>query len=844
MATYGLKYTAEWKNTREQEYRLQIYRRGFTGSSKAIKTLCGCALEIQGAQGDITAPIVKTQLRFSVVDAWDIADTSTGKWGGWGEFYTPDATLYKVVLQEKVGIRYDDVWTGYVTPDSWEENLDYRTAITITARDNVGHLQDFPFEATGAAAPDSNGLVEIRNLFTQAMAVIDFPMTFAIEAAGSGQYSADVPCSDNDDYLIEGLVNAALFDGMNWYDVLERTLEATGYAFRFVGGNKCVVGCLRNLPKMGNYSSATPSQTLEFYGGTLEFDPAVKQIVEEVDYKASKEIPLEILSGIQYGSSTTYRCEVEGNTLPGGGTISVPAHDAPTNTVSSPGSSVWANGNNLLDPSGLVPDDFLKRNEGVDGWKQYAMIPANYTTETMARTAFRFFSRTAAVKVTVNFAPHPLSIVSSGSSAGKVKAPNYSLSKIKYQVRYMTEDSSVIRYWNGAGWTTDSGATLTREYDAQNEYGTALDIDLAECTDIEAGILVVAFYNIVYKCWSDTGHGVYARVQSILVSNISTRSVESDKVTTINGEEYNVQINRKPLFGALSMEVGFTTPANYLAAIYLYPYVGSRPEQFPYQVRFTDGGYTVPLPVLIHQQILCYRHGAARTLNGRCAPVNKETINFSALFAYKGTTYLLQGGTLDLFSGIINGAVFHEFVDFNELWDGAPEYSGSTAINTDTPGTGYSGGNSGGGGGGTGTETDPVFSASAAAGISASDISNWNGKSTLPALDNADNGKALIAVDGLWEKGRVLPSVSSSDNGKVLKVVSGAWAKGSDAGYVKPSGGIPSSDMTSAVQTSLGKADSALQAVPSDYKKVVLLASESDMPASPDSDTLYLIPET
>lgn len=36
--------------------------------------------------------------------------------------------------------------------------------------------------------------------------------------------------------------------------------------------------------------------------------------------------------------------------------------------------------------------------------------------------------------------------------------------------------------------------------------------------------------------------------------------------------------------------------------------------------------------------------------------------------------------------------------------------------------------------------------------------------------------------------------------------------------YSKPSGGIPKSDLTSAVQTSLGKADSALQSVPSTYR--------------------------
>ena len=57
------------------------------------------------------------------------------------------------------------------------------------------------------------------------------------------------------------------------------------------------------------------------------------------------------------------------------------------------------------------------------------------------------------------------------------------------------------------------------------------------------------------------------------------------------------------------------------------------------------------------------------------------------------------------------------------------------------------------------TETDPVFTASAAHGISSTDISNWNAKGT----------------------------------------------------YSKPSGGIPKTDLASTVQTSLGKADTALQ---------------------------------
>lgn len=750
MADYGLKYRAEFKNTRGHEYQLDIYQRSFNGTTKTIKTLCGCVLEIQGAQGDVTAPIVKTQLRFSLVDAWDIADTNNAKWGNWSEFYTPDATLYKVQLRSMSGSSTSPIWTGYITPDSWQEELGYRTAITITARDNVGHLKDFPFQATGLVTPDSNGLIEVRYIFGQAMNIIDFPMLFSVESWGSGQYSADVPCTDDGDYLTEASVNAKLFDGMNWYDVLERTLEATGYAFRYVGGNTCVICCLRNLPKVGHYSSETPSQTLEFYGGSLEFEPAVKQIEENVDFKFKEEVALEALGSFQFTTGSAYRCVVEGN----GSAAPVAIHSAPLDVLTSPGNSVWDNGSEMFNPSTREPDDYLINSEGADGWKQYAMIPGNRDTDDPS-TSFRFHAKTAAVRISVNFAPFPVGIIDSGANTGKITALQYSLSQIKYQVSFVSEDGNTIRYWSGDGWATDHEHTITRDYDSENEYGTTLDINLAECKAIMSGFLVITFSNIIYKRWDDSGTGVYARVQSILVGLFSTRAVDSDKVTTINNTDYNINVDRSPLFGALSREVGFVKPENYLAGLFYYPYSGSPAEQFPYQVRFTDQGATVPLPVLIHQQILCYRHGAARVLSGRCAPVNKVAFDLGSLFSYKGTTYLLQGGTLDLFSGIMEGAVLHEFVDFNELWTGTPTYSGDSTYNTNTPGTGYSGGNSGGAP--PATYTLPIASANELGGVKVGNglsidqngvLSANGGSSASFGSYNASRKTVMLTVNG------------------------------------------------------------------------------------------------
>ena len=166
------------------------------------------------------------------------------------------------------------------------------------------------------------------------------------------------------------------------------------------------------------------------------------------------------------------------------------------------------------------------------------------------------------------------------------------------------------------------------------------------------------------------------------------------------------------------------------------------------------------------------------------------------------------------------------------------------------------------GGGGVETETDPIFSASAAFSISATDITNWNAKvSNIQADWNATTGLAAIlnkpslsavATSGSYNDLSNKPSIPTEQTvagwgftknaGTVtsvgLTVPTGLSVSGSpvtasgtlaltfangysipttakqsdwDAKYDKPSGGIPKTDLASAVQTSLGKADTALQ---------------------------------
>lgn len=85
------------------------------------------------------------------------------------------------------------------------------------------------------------------------------------------------------------------------------------------------------------------------------------------------------------------------------------------------------------------------------------------------------------------------------------------------------------------------------------------------------------------------------------------------------------------------------------------------------------------------------------------------------------------------------------------------------------------------------------------------------------ALDGATNGTRKITASSLGGGGTSdditnASTVTGSTVSDALETLSGEIAtKGT---YSKPSGGIPKTDLASAVQTSLGKADTALQTAP------------------------------
>jgi len=88
----------------------------------------------------------------------------------------------------------------------------------------------------------------------------------------------------------------------------------------------------------------------------------------------------------------------------------------------------------------------------------------------------------------------------------------------------------------------------------------------------------------------------------------------------------------------------------------------------------------------------------------------------------------------------------------------------------------------GSGGGGIQSESDPIFQASAAAGITSTDISNWNGKSTLPSYSTGDAGKVL--------------AVNSTEDGVEWTTPSGGGATYTAGTGINITNGVISSTVT------------------------------------------------
>lgn len=843
MSTYYLKYYAEILNFRGQLSRVEILQRDTQPASVLqIGDVCGLALEIQGGQDDVFAPIIKTQARLSMISSDDKPTADGVKYGNWGEFYTPDATLYEMVIKTKTSpsaVSWDTRWTGYITPDSWQEGLEYRSAITIVARDNIGHLQDFEFSGNMPSGVDAYGLISIRDLVSAAMDLVEMPMTLQTNTT-PGDFEADGTS------VLDSMVQASLFKDDDWFQVIEEVLDAIGYCLRYTDNNRFTLAPVRHIPLLGG--TQTPSSsTLEFYGGTGEVVPAAKKVVEEHDYSYEGETNLAVHGDFTIGSSNqyTYKCYIGHKKADYVLTYPIYHDAAPYTKVTNPGNTVWKQGADFWKPG--KASSIMRLLEG-DGWDNCIFLAANGLDGQEGESAgsdlrtqsLRFHCGTPDVTLRLYFNRTPVTVAHWGSGWDPQPPADWDgvvpmdepffgkagLYKIRYSIKM--EHGNDVFWWDNGEWK-DTEALNEQEYDPILQT-TDVEIPLGANTYVEDDVFITL--NIRHIEYMMTGMraldhfpgsdstlmGCYARLSNATVEANRT-NLAKNTVRTNNDEKNNVIISRRPRVAPLSREVKIAIPASYEDALFYYPTGEDFPKQYPYKGNWNtvSGNVVKPLPVIIHQQLLCYRGASLWELSGECAPENNAMFRFDKLMAYKNRTYLIQSATLDYMTGTVSGIILREFLNYDDVWDDTEQGDWEDDGIYNSIGGGSTGGGSGHGGstGGGGAYSKNFFEEDGEGAIKLKDeyTGLWAAGFIAAGGVGSSSGGSGIDLDRVWQS---LTNNTDKPNAKI-NAAHIPIATAAAIGGVKPDGTtitIDANGVISAAGGSSGSVTSVALTVP------------------------------
>lgn len=657
---YALKYYGECMNYRKQQSRVEIWQKGSVDSTypRKIGDITGLSLAINGNE-DIDAPIVKTILNLSMADTWDepqIAAANATKHGSWEEFYTPDSTAYLVKLftKEDGDTNWEHRWSGYITPDNWQETIGYRGQVGIVARDNLGHLQDFDFDLQG----DSDGLVSAYDIIDGAFAKIAFPMTVDIgdEEQGARALLLEADAASGSHGLFDACLSVDNFKGGSWEKAFKDVLDSLGLTIRFVDGNTVAVTFIRNLPLCGNLSTPIP-QTIEFYGaGTRMLVPAYKdvKIQTDFDYKQDVTFPGKVPGA--YGSSESFHWrywdERRQQTITG---------DALRTDAAQTGRGWFSLAKAFVNPASY----FITGRGGggaVVDTETTALLIANATdTEVQQAEAGYAFG-----KVNTPAAIVSLNVTASFTLSGRYLLRSGVLLSYEWTAAYVKGADAY--WWNGSQWK-NTQPVWTETTDNRIDFSAPMNLrDMPE-----GGVLTIFVRNIK----ASTGFCIGVDGVKMECNDPST-SLKSDLVTVVNNSAYNVRAKRTPAYGFLSKEVVWNVIGNYPNVFWKIGTGGSI-KPFPYQSVWSDGTENLAVPVQWAKQTLMFHHSTLQQIEGEVGVIQNGMWRFDRPTYYKGHNFLQQGGTWDLLTGHVYGISLREYIDYATLWAGAATVAPTTA---------------------------------------------------------------------------------------------------------------------------------------------------------------------
>lgn len=629
-------------------------------------------LVVQGDQADIDTPIVKTSLEMSFVDAPGLEYER--KCGYWEEFYTSSATEYQVKLYK------DNIleWTGYVTPDSFAEDLRYRGSVNIIARDNLGTLQDTTCDLS--LLQNIDGKVSINTIIASALdlcscrLVLNRGESFPIATDVEGEYESS---SD----LLNQMVDVSYCSTMNWWEALENILGSIGAALRYIGKNTLTLSPMRDIPKAGReWWWDVPVKSVRFRAyGHRELVPGVKSIREEHTFDVDTETPSETV--IDYVNDTVEKsCSNIVLVGPDGTSWSdtMPVwgfRNLRTFAVK------WAADSPLLDVSRyerVTGED----SEAYGAWDDKSIIyyGVNLGAGTEYPIEFRkgVFSASAKIKISLT-AAKPVTLSTDGKvlNLPLIKAPEYSGLNMYYRIRHEATDGT-IRYYDtvNSSWGTSatnnafslSNSLLVTDRPELNERSV-------ELTPPAVGVLILEIRristNVLDAHLRRPCRGVYLRLRDIKIEaklSEDIKLLEKRILTTEYSSRYAVRLNRSPKFAinpTIQPEVAYVQNAilTKMAAQYAGAdrWIWAKDADIP---GVKEQG--ISLVRLIHQQLLAYYSKPNNLLTGE---IVTEDPTFDSLYEWGGKLHVLTSGTLNVLTGRMESATLREFTRYDHMWE-------------------------------------------------------------------------------------------------------------------------------------------------------------------------------
>lgn len=599
-------------------YRLAIYVRDtYPGVAKKICNLVDWRVGFVGTNNP-DDPITKTEMQISLVDAPDGHYASNEKGSNWIEFYTQDPTLYKVELEEYNDEEYSLVrWTGYITPDSWSEQLRYNGVISITARDNIGHLKDFDFAYDGHFLYFDDLLRECEELSGQ---YIDYGNSvFNLR----GWFDQDGSSGNTEFTNLH--INTDAFEDKTWYDVLEAFLLAFGFVLRWFDWGVfgiCPIGWLKTETFSGELTRNNKVAEFVNESGEHTLNPMYKQLRETIDYDYyddnEDDIERRSFTAGENGSPTTSAL----------GYMGCDETKADNAFCICFGYTTGAAGYYIEREFRMPANTQFDLSFGIMGGYYFKNLPYDVLPASLS-----YF----AANITVRF-----SLI---------------WEDLHYNRKYLSMNS---------GWVTTE-QILTASGTSSSEKATTA-YNLHRTTPGTLGRMILRIYSVAGPI-SSSSDRYFGLINDMKLSYTISSKVKKHTVTTVNNEKANLKMDRKDDIGQFvgSPDIA-SCVKNIIFAQNILPLSGlskASDDSPRYQTTFE----------FIHRNLLCCYLDTTSILEGELRDKTQNRPFFSDVWLYPFQDgykkFILTGGRLNLLTGRIESAVLREVANFTDLF---PEY--------------------------------------------------------------------------------------------------------------------------------------------------------------------------